>query len=189
MPTRPSHRRGTDCGCAGRQRTPSRPEHQPSVDRVGVGGVQPPEDLGQSVGVAPDRHFPVAAALATPPHCIEVGAGHDSVDITTQPTLGDSRPPSHLYRQRRIDGGQHVGVGDQIGAVDNRLKRPVIDIAGHQQRTHTRQPQPHCPRVVQITVRHPAGDAQRGGNLVSDRVMGVGAPGLALTKMPQPQKV
>ena len=73
--------------------------------------------------------------------------------------------------------------------LDNRLKRAVIDVAGHQQRTHVRQPQPHRRRVVQVTVRHPACDAQRGSNLVGDRVMGVGALGLALTKVPQPQNV
>ena len=147
------------------------------------------EHLGQPIGIAPERDFAIAAVLPATAHCISIGPGHDPVDLSTKPTLGDAHPPGNLDCQFGVHGGHHLRVGDQVGAIDDRLKRAVIDIASHQHRAHPRQPQPHRPRVVQVTVRQAARDAQRCHYLGGDRVMGVGAPGLALTKTSQPQQV
>ena len=69
----------------------------------------------------------------TTPHRITVGAGHNPVDVTAQSALRYPRPPRDLHRQLGVDGSQHIRISDQIGAIDDRLKRPVVNIAGPQQ--------------------------------------------------------
>jgi hypothetical protein len=93
---------------------------------VGIGGDQPTEHLGEAIGVVPDREFAIGLALATTPHCITIGAGHDPVHISGQPTLCQCRPPRNHHGKSGIDGDDHFRFGDQIGATDNRLKRSII---------------------------------------------------------------
>jgi hypothetical protein len=157
---------------------------QSGIDRVGIGGDQPAEYLGQAIRVAPDRHFPIAAAFMTTPHRITVGAGNNPVDVTAHPALRYPRPPCDLHRQLRVDRGQHIRISDQIGAIDNRLKGPIVNIAGSQQLPHPRQSQPHRPRVLQIARCQSVGDHQRRSHLRGDRLLGVGAPRLPLTDLP-----
>ncbi len=110
------------------------------VDGVGIGGEQPPEDLGETVSVAPDRQFPIAAALTTTPHRVTIGASDHLVDVSTDAALRNTAPASDFRGQRCINGRQHIGVGNQIGAIDDRLERPVVDVAGQQHVAHPRQP-------------------------------------------------
>ena len=64
------------------------------VDGVGIGGEQPPEDLGETVSVAPDRQFPIAAALTTTPHRVTIGASDHLVDVSTDAALRNTAPAS-----------------------------------------------------------------------------------------------
>ena len=67
------------------------------IDRVGVGGEQPAEHLGQrhplSSQIDTSRS---AAALPAAPHRITVGARHDPIHLGAQPTLRQRRPRASL---------------------------------------------------------------------------------------------
>ena len=69
---------------------------QAGIYRMGVGGDQPTEYLGQAIRVAPERDFAIAAALPATPHRIMIGPGHDPVDVSAKSTLGYPRPPATL---------------------------------------------------------------------------------------------
>ena len=50
--------------------------------------------------------------------------------ICGEPALRHRGPPARLESHFGVDGGHHLSVGDQVSAVDDRLKRPVVDVAG-----------------------------------------------------------
>ena len=59
-------------------------------------------------------------------------------DLGAESPLAVRGPQRHRDTQFGIHGGQHLGVGDQIGVKHDRLKRPIIDVPGLEQLTHLR---------------------------------------------------
>lgn len=50
---------------------------------------------------------------------------------------------------------QHLAVGDQISAIDDRLKRPIIDLAGSEDFGHLWQPLAHGSGIPQPATASP----------------------------------
>ena len=84
-------------------------------------------DLGQPVADVGEPHFTIGTSLIAPPHRITVGLGDNFVDVSGQPPAGHRRPAHRGQGQLTIDGREHLAVGDQIRAVDDRREGPLVD--------------------------------------------------------------
>lgn len=98
---------------------------QSLLESMRVRGEQAAMDLRDAAFEIPDPDLPLGLALLVPPHRIRVGLTHDPVDLPGQPALGHRRPARHFDGQLYIHRRQHFAVGDQIGAIHDRLKRPI----------------------------------------------------------------
>jgi hypothetical protein len=123
-----------------------------------------------------DPDLTITLGLAAPAHRIPIGAGHDLVHLGGQPTPGHRGPAQHAGRQPGIHGGQHLGIGDQIRAIHQRLKHPVIDVPAAKHPGHPRQPLAHGQRIAQVAARHRQADPKRRGHLGAHRRPGIHRP-------------
>ncbi len=105
-----------------------------------------------------------------PAQRIHVGARHHPIHLGAQPAPAHRRPAHHLDGQLGVHRGQHLQILDQIGAIHDRLKRPIIDLAGRKQRTHLRQPLAHRAGIAQPAGRQTLADPQRRGHLGGHRL-------------------
>jgi hypothetical protein len=86
-----------------------------------------------------DPNLPVSLALLAPPHRIRVGLIHYLVDLSGQSALRHRRPARYFDGQLSIHRRQHLVVGDQIGAIHDRLKQSIVDVTGFEDFGHLRQ--------------------------------------------------
>ncbi|VBA35007.1 hypothetical protein LAUMK21_05429 [Mycobacterium pseudokansasii] len=168
---------GTD---RGRQRA------QPPIQHLGIRGQQGALDLGDPADPLVDADRPIPVVLGAPAQRIGIGAGHDLVDLGTQPAPAQRRPARHRHRQLGIHRGQHLGVFDQLGAIHQRLKSPIVDLTGPKHRRDPRQLLTHRPGITQPARRQALADPQRRTHLGGHRLHGVDRPILGLGTARQP---
>ena len=159
---------------------------QPLFESVRIRGQQAPLNPRDPAFDFADPNVAVGVVLRTSPHRIGIGFGHDLVHLRAQPALGQRGPARHVGRQLPVHGSQYVGIGDQIGAIDQRLKHPEVDVTGLEDLAHPRQPLAQGPRVPQPAGRQPLADPQLRGHLGRHRRLGVDSPllGLGTTREP-----
>ena len=118
-----------------------------------------------------------------PAHRNGIGIGHDLIDRRGQSAARQRRTPRQPHRQCRIHPRQHLGIGDQLGAKHDRLKRPVVDLAGLKHPAHLRQPVTHRHRIAQVAMPHRHAAMQPGRHLRGRRVPRVSTPLRLLTRI------
>ena len=114
--------------------------------------------------------------LGAPAQRIDIGVGDDLVHLRDQPALGHRGPAHHIGRQRRIHRREHLRVVDQIDAIHQGLKHPIINVTGFEDLAHLGQPFAQRPGVAQPAGRQPLADPQRRGHLGGHRLHGVDRP-------------
>ena len=82
---------------------------------------QPLAEIGE-----PDLAF--GAFFCALAHRVDVKVGHDLVNASGQPAAGHRWPADHGKGQLTIDDRKQISVSDQIGAIDDRGKRPLVDV-------------------------------------------------------------
>ncbi|CAM3006322.1 hypothetical protein MYSI104531_12950 [Mycobacterium simiae] len=97
-------------------------------------------DAGQAVAHLTDPHLPARRAVTASTHRIRVGPGHHLVHLRRQPGGGQRGPARHRGRQLCVHDRQHVGVGEQVGAIHQRLHHPKVDVPGSEYLRHAWQP-------------------------------------------------
>ncbi|CKS61363.1 Uncharacterised protein [Mycobacterium tuberculosis] len=161
-PTRPARRRGADLCCADHRHTPWPPRRSAAHPGLGrrwhtTGRTPRPCRPRNSRSTPPDR------GPAPAPGAPHRGRPPPRSDLSRRPAApGHRRPAPHPQRQLGIHPRQHLRVGDQIGAIHQRLKHVVVDFPGSKHLPDLRQPLPHRPAMVQVTAG-PAMSSRRRG--------------------------
>ncbi|CAM2871330.1 hypothetical protein MYSI104531_06535 [Mycobacterium simiae] len=117
-------------------------------------------DFGDAVANVTDPYLATGLAFLAAPHRILVGSHDDLVDLRGQAPMRHRRPPRHVHGQLRVDAGQYLVIGQQIGAIDDGLKRPVVDVAGLENLRDPGQPLPHRAGVAKAARCQPLTDSQ-----------------------------
>ncbi len=157
----------------------ARQRAQPRIEGVCVDGQQAATDLAHTVLAFPDPELALGPILLAPPHRIGIGTRHDLIDLPSQAGLGHRGPTRHIGGQLRIHRRQNIRVNDQVGAIHNRGKHQIADVAGAKHLSRLRQPLTHRPRIPQPAGRQTLTDPQRRRHLGGHRRHGVHHPLLA----------
>ena len=172
------------CGTHGaRQRV------QPRVEGVGIGAKQaaldagpclahrcrrstPPDRCGAPGGAGAPRRHPRAATIL-------------STWAPNRPCVSDGQRAT-LAANCASTVSEHVGVIDQIGAINDGGEHPIIDVPGGKHLPHLGQPLTQRPRVAQPASGQPLRDPQVGAHLRRHRRHRVDRPILGVRTPRQP---
>ena len=123
------HRPGADYGCADRRRRPWGRRIQPRIDRVGIGGGRAGQ-ISRSTMCRPQID---TSHLRAAPTSERRAPQHDrrepQLGLHSWPdTLRHCRPPRDRRGKPRIHRGHHLGIGDQISAISDRVEHAIGDV-------------------------------------------------------------
>ena len=159
---------------------------QPLVQGMRIGTQQAAVNFGQAALEICEPDLAFGASLRAPAHRVGVGLGDDFVDVSGQPAARHRWPAHHGEGQLPVDGREHIAVGDQIGAIDDRGECPLVDVTGFEDFSQLRQSLAHRAGIAQLARRQALAYPQRRGHLRAHRRLGVDGPVLGVRAARQP---
>ncbi len=153
---------------------------EPLVQGMRIGTQQAAVNFGQTAAEVGEPDLAFSASLCALAHRVDVSFGDDLVNVSGQPAAGHRWPADHGKGQLPIDRREHVAIGDQIGAIDDRGKRPLVDVTRLEHFGQLRQPFAHRAGIAQLARRQALAYPQSRGHLGAHRRLGVDGPVLGV---------
>ena len=122
----------------------------------------------------------IEIALFGDPHRVGVQLDDQPVDPLGDLLARQCVPGRRVGGQLGVDGGQRVGVGEQVGAKDRRGDHPKVHRTGQKHRTQRGEALQQCGAVVHLRGRPPPADPQLGADLGGDGLPVIDTPDVVL---------